>query len=122
MTDSQSRHELIKRLFATFKIQDRETALTLFAEDFTFTSPYDDAISKAAYFERCWPNAGLLKDQVIEQIIVEGDVAFVSYQASTQEGIDFRNAESFTFEGNQIARIEVYFGATYQDGVFTRMR
>ena len=31
-----------------------------------------------------------------------------------------RNTEFFTFAGDRIRRIDVYFGATYQDGVFVK--
>jgi DNA polymerase III alpha subunit (gram-positive type) len=35
-------------------------------------------------------------------------------------GKNFRNTEFFGFEGDKIKRIDVYFGATYQNGVFVR--
>jgi DNA polymerase III alpha subunit (gram-positive type) len=35
-------------------------------------------------------------------------------------GKSFRNTEFFSFEGDKIKRIDVYFGATYQNGVFVR--
>jgi len=31
-----------------------------------------------------------------------------------------RNTEFFTFEGGRFKRIDVYFGASYQDGAFVR--
>ena len=34
--------------------------------------------------------------------------------------VSFRNTEFFSFEGDKIKHIDVYFGATYQDGVFVR--
>jgi ketosteroid isomerase-like protein len=114
--------ELIERLFETFKSQDREVAEPLLASDFSFTSPYNDAIDKAAYFAECWPNAAHLQDLKIEHILIEGNAAFVSYQASTADGVTFRNTEFFTFADEQIASIEVYFGAVYHQGIFTRMR
>ncbi|MEZ0368373.1 MAG: DUF4440 domain-containing protein, partial [Candidatus Sericytochromatia bacterium] len=91
------------------------------AEHFTFTSPYDDAIDRAAYFDRCWPNAGLLKEQSIERILVEGDAAYVTYLAGTHEGTTFRNTELFTFAGDKIASVEVFFGVVWHHGVFARM-
>ena len=114
--------ELIERLFETFKSQAREVAEPLLAPDFSFTSPYNDAIDKAAYFRECWPNAAHLQDLKIERILIEDNTAFVSYQASTADGIAFRNTEFFTFAEGQITSIEVYFGAVYHQGVFTRMR
>ena len=50
----------------------------------------------------------------------EGDAAFVTYRCVAKGGKSFRNTEFFSFEGDKIKRIDVYFGATYQDGVFVR--
>ncbi|PKL77591.1 MAG: DUF4440 domain-containing protein [Candidatus Melainabacteria bacterium HGW-Melainabacteria-1] len=121
-TDTAQKLETLKQLFDSFRHQRQDEAEALFAEPFSFTSPYDDAIDKAAYFERCWPNAGKLKDQVIENMLVEGTLGYVTYQASTPEGMTFRNTECFHFDGNRICRIEVFFGAAYDQGVFARMR
>ena len=49
--------EVVHEYFAAFQAQDRATAERLLAQDFTFSSPRDDRIDRAAYFERCWPNA-----------------------------------------------------------------
>lgn len=114
--------QLITRLFETFKSQDQEVVESLLAPTFRFTSPYDDAIDRAAYLERCWPNATHLTALRLEHILCKGQTACVVYQASTPEGVDFRNTEIFTFAQDQIVKIEVFFGAVYQQGVFTRMR
>lgn len=52
---SAAKSDIIRRCFAAYQSKDRKALADLFAEDFTFTSPYDDAIDKATYFERCWP-------------------------------------------------------------------
>ncbi|PIQ23731.1 DUF4440 domain-containing protein [bacterium (Candidatus Blackallbacteria) CG17_big_fil_post_rev_8_21_14_2_50_48_46] len=114
--------ELIHKLFKTFKTQNYHEAASLLSPEFKFTSPYNDAIDKTSYFESCWPNAHLLQDLTLERIMIDGPAAFVSYEASTSEGIKFRNTEFFSFEGDQISSIEVYFGAAYQNGIFSRMR
>lgn len=36
------------------------------------------------------------------------------------DGTSFRNTEFFSFDGDLIKSIDVYFGTTYQDGVFVR--
>jgi hypothetical protein len=53
---------IIERCFTAFNAKDRETIEGLFSSLFTFTSPYDDAIDRATYFERCWPNSPYLQD------------------------------------------------------------
>lgn len=116
----QSRSDAIRGYFAAFKSGDRTHLERALAEDFTFTSPYDDAIDRAAFFERCWPNSDLIKQQEIETIIEEGERAFVLYRAVTRENKEFRNAEFFTFRGDKIVSVQVFFGPAYQDGRFVR--
>ena len=119
MPDSR-RSEAVRALFAAFLSQDRKTADALLSDEFTFTSPYDDAIDKATYFERCWPNSKHLKTHVIEKIFAERDGAFVLYRASTTDGSEFRNTEFFEFDGDQIKSVDVFFGATYKNGAFVK--
>ncbi|HTJ95878.1 MAG TPA: nuclear transport factor 2 family protein [Rhodocyclaceae bacterium] len=116
--DIAERKALIKQCFAAFNAKDRTSIEALLASDFTFTSPYDDTIDRAMYFERCWPNSDRIRQHVIERIFVENDAAFVTYKAITHDGTEFRNTEFFTFKGGQIASVNVYFGATYKNGTF----
>jgi ketosteroid isomerase-like protein len=112
-----TRSELVRARFAAFRAGDRAAGEALVADDFTFTSPYDDRIDKATYFARCWPNSGHIVTQTIERIFEEDDAGFVTYQCVTTDGKYFRNTEFFTFAGDRIASVSVYFGATYRDGV-----
>jgi len=88
------------------------------AADFRFTSPYDDHLDKATYFERCWRDTGWITSHDIERIFVHGDEAFVTYRCLATDGRSFRNTEFLTFVGGKVRRIEVYFGAAYLDGRF----
>jgi ketosteroid isomerase-like protein len=115
-----SKSDLIRNCFAAYKTKDRLALERLFADDFTFTSPYDDRIDKAEYFARCWPHADRIKTNVLEKIFVEGDEAFVTYKCVTNNGKEFRNTEFFSFTGDQVREINVYFGATYRDGAFVK--
>jgi hypothetical protein len=54
--------------------------------------------------------------------MVDGEAAFVTYRCVAKDGKSFRNTEFFTFTGDRIGRIDVYFGATYQHGVFVRQQ
>lgn len=49
--------DIVRASFNAYLAQDRETAERLLAEDFVFTSPQDDHISKAEFLERCFPTA-----------------------------------------------------------------
>ncbi len=93
-----------------------------FNEDFRFTSPYDDEIDKPAYFAHCWRGTGWIERHELERIFVKGDDAFVSYKCVAKGRKSFRNTEFFTFKGGRIKRIDVYFGATYQNGAFVRQQ
>jgi ketosteroid isomerase-like protein len=118
-----TRSDVIRSMFAAYRNKDRKAVEDALADDFTFTSPYDDAIDKATYFARCWP-VGLerIVANEIERIFEQGDEAFVTYRAVTTDGHEFRNTEFFVFEGERIRSIDVYFGATYRDGVFVKQQ
>ncbi|MEP7031653.1 MAG: nuclear transport factor 2 family protein, partial [Pseudolabrys sp.] len=90
---------LARGLFEAYQKQDRARAELLLADDFTFTSPYDDAIDRAAYFVRCWPTSGFFKGFVIEKVVQQGDDVFVNYKAITKDGREFHNVEVLTFNG-----------------------
>jgi ketosteroid isomerase-like protein len=117
-----NKSELIRALFAAYRANDRKAVENSFTDDFRFTSPYDDAIDKATYFERCWRVSDWIERQQLEKIFVEGDEAFVTYEVATKDGKRFRNTEFFCFDGERIRSIDVYFGATYQDGAFVKQQ
>jgi hypothetical protein len=119
---SHDRETMIRALFAAYLANDRAAVESALAGDFQFTSPYDDRIDKATYFERCWRNADWIERHELQKIFVRGDEAFVTYKCVARGGKSFRNTEFFTFEGDRIKRIDVYFGATYQDGAFVRQQ
>src|ERR1700687_5022109 len=110
----QSKEKIIRALFAAYLSDNRKAVEDCFADDFRFTSPYDDRIDKATYFERCWRVSDWIERQELEKIFVQGDEAFVTYECVAKGGKNFRNTEFFAFAGDQIKRIDVYFGATYQ--------
>ena len=112
--------ETIRRIFAAYLANDRTFVENAFSEDFRFTSPYDDAIDKPTYFERCWKNSDWIERHELEQIFVEGDEAFVTYRCVAKGGKTFRNTEFFVFAGDRVKRIDVYFGATYDNGAFVK--
>ena len=117
---SVTKQEIIRALFAAYMANDRKAVEDALTDDFRFTSPYDDRIDKKTYFERCWRDTGWIARHELEKIFVESDEAFVTYKCLARGGKSFRNTEFFAFEGDKIKRIDVYFGATYQNGVFVR--
>jgi ketosteroid isomerase-like protein len=116
----RNRAEIIRAIFAAYISNDRKAVEDSFTDDFRFTSPYDDEIDKATYFARCWRVSDWIERHELEKIFVEGDEAFVTYKCLAKGGKNFRNTEFFTFEGDKIKRIDVYFGASYRNGVFVK--
>jgi len=116
----RNRAEIIRAIFAAYLANDRKAVEDALTNDFRFNSPYDDEIDKATYFARCWRNSDWIERHELERIFVEGDEAFVTYKCLAKGGKNFRNTEFFSFEGDRIKRIDVYFGATYQNGAFVR--
>jgi hypothetical protein len=46
---------------------DRKVVEDALTDDFRFTSPYDDRIDKATYFERCWRNSDWIERHELEK-------------------------------------------------------
>ena len=103
--------DLIRNYFAVFHARDRAAAETMLSDDFTFSSPLDDRIDKAAYFARCWPQGQHQSALQIEKLFGEGDEVFVTYWCSQSDGTRFRNTEFFRTHARKITQVEVYFGS-----------
>jgi ketosteroid isomerase-like protein len=115
---SRNRIDTIRAIFAAYLSGDRRLVEAALSDDFRFTSPYDDNIDKPTYFERCWKNSDWIERHELEKIFVDGDEAFVTYRCVTKGGKSFRNTEFFVFDGDRVKHIDVYFGASFEGGVF----
>jgi ketosteroid isomerase-like protein len=89
---------------------DRSLAEHCLNEDFTFSSPADVGIDRERYFERCWPNAELIRGFEFKRLVENGDEVIVTYEATRTDGTRFRNTEILTFDAGKISQAEVYFG------------
>ncbi|SRR5258708_3250580 len=112
MTDNTTVSDLVRTYFSAFFSQDRKVLEEGLSEDFTFTSLRDDHISKAMFFERCFPGSDQFRAAHIEQLFTQGNEAFVRYRAELKDGTAFRNTEFIRIEGNKLKEVDVYFGAT----------
>ena len=110
--------DTIRAIFAAYLANDRKCVEDALSDDFRFTSPFDDGIDKPTYFERCWKSTDWVERHELEEIFVEGNEAFVTYRCVAKGGQSFRNTEFFVFDGDKVKRIDVYFGAAYDNGVF----
>jgi ketosteroid isomerase-like protein len=115
-----SKAELLRRYYNAYLTRDRATVEAAFAEDFRFTSPYDDGLSKAQFFEKCWDGGDAFQKMEVEKVFAEGEEAFIRYRVLTKDGREFRNTEFVTFRDEQLTSVQVYFGATYKDGTLLR--
>ena len=119
-----NRADIIRAIFAAYLSSNRKLVEDALSDDFRFTSPYDDNIDKSDYFERCWKNSDWIERHELEKIVVDGDEAFVTYlcvaKGGKSGGKSFRNTEFFVFDGDRVKRIDVNFGASYENGHFVR--
>jgi ketosteroid isomerase-like protein len=107
---AQDRPQLVRDLYGAYESGDRSVVEELLTDDFTFYSPADVGIDRARYFERCWPNAGLIERFEFKRLIEAGDEVVVTYESTRTDGSRFRNTELLTFTGDKLCRAEVYFG------------
>jgi ketosteroid isomerase-like protein len=118
MTREQNIAAIARAMYDAFRDRRLADAEALLAPEFRFTSPYDDKIDRAAFFSRCWPNGDRISAFRIERITADADGAFITYCCTAKEGTSFRNTEYLTVRNGQVASADVYFGASYRDGVF----
>jgi ketosteroid isomerase-like protein len=104
------RLDIARDCYRAYETGDRALIEQHLSDDFVFFSPADAGIDRARYFERCWPNAGLIDGFEFKRLAESGDEVFVTYEATRTDGTRFRNSEVLTFDGDKVRRVEVYFG------------
>jgi len=105
-----ARLKAVRACYGAYESGDREVVEELLADDYTFYSPPDPGIDRATYFERCWPNAETIDAFEFKRLVEVGDEVLVTYESTKTDGRRSRNTELFGFDGDKIARTEVYFG------------
>jgi hypothetical protein len=107
---AMTRSQMVRDVFGAFASGDRGLIERTFTDDFRFFSPLDVDLDRAGYFERCWPGAGRGQRFDFVRIVESGDEVIVTYELTNVDGGRGRNTEVFTFRGDRIRRVEVYFG------------
>jgi hypothetical protein len=103
--------DVARAAFEAYRAQDREAAERLLAPDFAFTSPQDEHIDRAAYFERCFPTADRFASQRLLRLTSDGeDGVFVLYEYELRDGGRYRNVELIRVRGEQLVETQVFFG------------
>jgi ketosteroid isomerase-like protein len=105
--------ETVRAFFAAYHGRDQDTFRAMMTDDFRFSSPHDPDLDKTGYFERCWAPGDTFSEQNLDRVVENGDEVFVRYEVRRDGGERFRNAELITTRDGQIARVEVYYGATF---------
>jgi ketosteroid isomerase-like protein len=102
--------DLVRGLLAAYAAKDRDAAERLISADFHFSSPLDNRIDRATYFDICWPNSKHIEGYEIEHLLADENKAAVTYVGRSVSGKRFRNTEIFMCRDGQIVEVEVYFG------------
>lgn len=101
--------ELVESFYRAYERRDRAALEAAMTDDFTFSSPDDDRIDRAAFFERCYPNPDLVSFDF--QRIVEGDgEVVVTYEYGRKQGGRTRNTEVLAVRDGKVASVECYWG------------
>ena len=109
-----SNADTVRAFFKSYLAQDRAAADRLVAEEFVFTSPQDDHIDRAAFFERCFPTADRFKaHELLAVVPTDGDDVFVLYEYELDGGQRHRNAEVITVRDGRITESQVFFGGRF---------
>jgi ketosteroid isomerase-like protein len=111
---TRSKVDTVRAMFNSYLRQDRDVAERLLADRFVFTSPQDDHIDRAAFFERCFPTANrLVRQDLLHVVPADDDDVFVMYEYELKTGERHRNVEVLTVVGDQITEAQVFFGGRY---------
>jgi ketosteroid isomerase-like protein len=107
--------KIARASYVAFAARDRGAHEKLLAKSFHFTSPLDNRIDRATFYERCWPNGDHIDGFDFVVTAVRGERVFVVYEGVVQgdggqTGRRFRNTEILTIRNGQIVEAEVYFG------------
>jgi ketosteroid isomerase-like protein len=102
--------DVVRACYASYPSRDRAMIEKIIADDFHFSSPLDNRIDRKTYFERCWLNGEAMAAIEIKLLTLNGERAFVTYEALTKDGRRFRNTEIMTVRDGRITDVEVYFG------------
>jgi ketosteroid isomerase-like protein len=101
---------IVRQAYQAYVDKDRAALETIIADDFHFTSPWDNRIDRETYFKRCWPNSAMIAAFDFVNLTVDGGRAFVTYEGRNTSGKRFRNTEILTIRNHKIVEVEVYFG------------
>ena len=101
---------IVRACLQAYVDKDRSAIEALIAREYHFTSPIDNALDRATYFEICWANNQSIARFDFISGAETADRAFVVYEGHTTSGRVFRNCEMHTVRDGKLVSTEVYFG------------
>jgi ketosteroid isomerase-like protein len=108
MTDAPT--AVARKAYQAYVDKDRAALEAIIAEDFHFTSPRDNRIDRATYFDKCWRNSETITGFDFVNLVGDGEKVFATYEGQSRTGRPFRNTEVLTVRNGKIVEVEVYFG------------
>jgi ketosteroid isomerase-like protein len=109
--DMSTNEKVVREYYTAYEKKDWHIMERILADGFTFSSPAgDDHINLKEYKSKCWPNSENTKKFDLENVVVVGDVAYVTYNGWTNDGRLFRNTERFLLKDGKIVANECFFG------------
>jgi ketosteroid isomerase-like protein len=103
--------EAVRKYYAAWEAKEWHQIDLMLADDFTFSSPLDDHISKSDFKTGCWDTQiAYINRFDLKQVIGTDNEAFVMYICHTTNGKTFQNVEYFQFRDNKVKAVECYFG------------
>jgi ketosteroid isomerase-like protein len=106
--------EIVEAVFEAFRARDLDRMADLLADDFVFTSPQDDHISKADFLSRCIPPA---QDMPLHRTLLLVDAGednvLTMYEYTGSTGGTYRNTECLTVHDGKVVQTQVFFGGRY---------
>ena len=101
---------LARAYYRAYVDKDRVAIEALLAPDFHFTSPLDNRLDRATYFERCWPNSAVISEFKLQNLVADDNKVFVTYDGQGEGPRGFRNTEILSFRDGQVIDVQCYFG------------
>ncbi|HEX4383243.1 MAG TPA: nuclear transport factor 2 family protein [Myxococcales bacterium] len=115
---AKSPEEVVRAFYRAYRARERDEVGRLMAPEFRFTSPYDDAIDRETWFERCWAPGDQQQDFQIERCVASEDAVYMTYKVAVGGGKSFRNTELHRVRDGLVASVHVFFGETFSNGKF----
>ena len=110
-TPRSKSQEIVRKYYAAWETKHWHPIDILLADDFTFSSPLDDHISKSDFKSGCWDTQIAYIDRFdLKQVIGRDNEVFVMYVCHTTNGKTFRNVEYVQLRDDKVKSVECYFG------------